>query len=111
MITIAVVFPLLLLLAAVLAELASSGKLKRNWIAGIRTSQTRESDAAWVAGHRAARKALWIGFAASAVAGMLALVTQDAVSITFTVVVVVALVATVATSLVQANRASTAVTA
>ena len=35
---------------------AARGSLKRNWIAGLRLRSTMRSDAAWLAGHRAAKR-------------------------------------------------------
>lgn len=103
---IAVVFPLLLLLAAVLTELAARGKVKRNALAGIRTRATRSSDAAWAAAHRAALGTIWIGFVVSAVAGVGALVTDGAVALSCAVAVALILAVTVTVSLVQAQRAA-----
>lgn len=48
-----------------LAGAAASGKLKRNQIAGIRTSKTLVSDEAWLAAHKRAKvPTLWAGVAA-----------------------------------------------
>ena len=41
-------------LMAVLGRQAAKGKLARNSFVGIRTPSTTKSDAAWIAGHRAA---------------------------------------------------------
>lgn len=109
MLVIAIVFPLLLLLAAVLTELAARGRLKRNALAGIRTRSTMRSDNAWVAAHRAASRTIWIGFVLSAVAGIIALVTTDAAAIIAAVVVVIVLAATITISLIQATRAASRV--
>lgn len=109
MVVIAVVFPLLLLFAAVLVELAARGRLRRNWIAGIRTRATMRSDATWVAGHQAAARTVWIGFVLSSAAGVVALVTSGSLSVVFAVIVVIVLAATVTVALVQSGRASAAV--
>lgn len=108
MVVIAVVVPLLLLFTAVLVELASRGRLQRNRIAGIRTRATMKSDAAWAAAHRSASPTAWIGFAVSAVAGIVALLSDGTLSLVSGVVVVVAFFATAAASLIQARRAGAA---
>lgn len=105
---IAVIFPALLLLTAVLTELASRGRLRRNRIAGIRTNATMRSDASWSASHRAAAKTVWIGFVASTVAAVVALVTEGTASLVAAVVVAAIFLATSVVSLVQANRAGAA---
>jgi len=50
---------MLLLIAGALilgvAALGAAGRLPRNYLAGIRIPSTMRSDAAWVAGHRAAK--------------------------------------------------------
>lgn len=108
---VAVVLPVLLLIAAVLVELAGRGVLRRNRIAGIRTRSTLRNDAAWVAGHRAASPVAWAGFGLSAVAGAGALMTAEPLSLVFATAVVVVTVATIAVSLVRAARAGAAVAA
>ena len=40
---------------AVVAWAAAAGRLKRNWIAGLRLRSTMRSDSAWLAAHRKAR--------------------------------------------------------
>ncbi|WAA65789.1 SdpI family protein [Microbacterium oxydans] len=108
MVVIAVVVPLLLLFTAVLVELAGRGRLRRNRIAGIRTRATMRSDTAWSAAHRSAAPTVWIGFAVSAVAGIVALVSDGTLSLVCGVTVVVAFFATAAASLIQAGRAGAA---
>ena len=44
-----------MLLVVVVTQLAASGKIHRNGFVGIRIPPTMASDAAWTAGHRAAR--------------------------------------------------------
>lgn len=105
---IAVVFPVLLLIAAVLIQLAGSGVLRRNRIAGIRVRSTLGSDTGWVAGHKAAAPWVWGGFAVSATAGIAALLMEDTVAIVLAVVVVAALIGTIAVSLYLASRAARA---
>jgi uncharacterized membrane protein len=103
---IAVIFPALLLLTAVLTELASRGRLRRNRIAGIRTHATMRTDAAWAASHRAAAKTVWIGFVASAVAALIALVAEGTVSLVAVVAVAAIFLATSVVSILQANEAA-----
>ncbi len=106
---IAVVFPVLLLLAAVLTQLAGNGVLPRNRVAGIRVRSTLRSDSGWVAGHKAAASWGWAGFAVSAAAGVAVLLLDGTIAVVLAVVVVVvALVATVAVSLYLASRAARA---
>jgi hypothetical protein len=52
----------------VVTQLAASGKIRRNGFVGLRIPPTMVSDAAWVAGHRAARVPSWIGFVLVAIA-------------------------------------------
>jgi uncharacterized membrane protein len=53
---------------------ATKGTLERNWMAGIRTKATLESDEAWEAAHYAGGRLMtWAG-ASSVVAGLLLLV-------------------------------------
>ncbi|GAA3911133.1 SdpI family protein [Microbacterium invictum] len=106
MVVVAVVFPALLLFAAVLIQLAANGRLRKNRLAGIRTRATMRNETTWVAGHRAASSTVWIGFALSAGAGVLTLVADGAVAITFAAAVVVILFATVTVALVKSERAS-----
>ncbi len=101
-----VVFPALLLLAAVLTQLAAGGVLRKNRIAGIRTRSTLRSPDAWLAGHRAAARWTWIGFAASAAAGVGALLFNDAAAVVLAVVVVLVFAATIVISLVASGRAA-----
>jgi hypothetical protein len=56
-----------MLLVVVVTQLAATGKIGRNGFVGIRIPPTMASDAAWIAGHRAARMPSWIGFALVAV--------------------------------------------
>lgn len=104
----ALVFSALLLLTAVLTELASRGRMRRNRLAGIRTNATMRSDAAWAASHRAAAKTVWIGFVASLGAALIALVTEGTVSLVAGVVAAAIFVATSVVALLQANRAGAA---
>ncbi|MGV2902103.1 SdpI family protein [Microbacterium sp. AGC62] len=102
---IAVIFPALLLLTAVLTELASRGRLRRNRLAGIRTNATMRSDAAWSASHRAAAKTVWIGFVVSLVAALIALFAEGTAALIAAVAVAAVFLATSVVSLLQANRA------
>lgn len=104
MVVISVVFPVLLLLAAVLIQLAANGVLHRNRMAGIRVRATLSTDAAWVAGHKAAAAAVWLGFAVSAAAGLCAVLLDGWLANVFGGVVIVVLIATIAISTVQASR-------
>ena len=56
-----------------MALAAASGRLKRNAIAGIRTSVTMASDEAWLAAHSRAKQATIWGGIAGVVAGLGAL--------------------------------------
>lgn len=68
-----------------MARAAADGRLKRNHIAGIRIPSTMKSDAAWLAGHRAAenptRLAGWISVAAGVPALLPVTETTMAVSV------------------------------
>lgn len=64
------------------------------------------NETTWVAGHRAASSTAWIGFALSALAGVLTLLTGGAAAIAFAVAVVVILFATVTVALVKSERVS-----
>lgn len=108
MVVIAVVFPFVLLLAAVLIQLAANGVLRRNRVAGIRIRSTRSTDVGWVAGHKAAAPTVWIGLAISVAAGLGVLLLEGWVATALTVVVVVAVMATVAISSYLASRAARA---
>lgn len=57
------------------AKRAANGRLGRNQIAGIRTSVTLSSDAAWLAAHRAAESPTIVAGTGTAVGGALTLVT------------------------------------
>jgi hypothetical protein len=103
-----IVFPLLLLISAVLTQLAASRVLGSNRVAGIRTRSTLRSRDAWVAGHRAAAWWAWGGFAASAAASAGALLLGGVGAVILAVVVVVVFVATIVISLAAANRAARA---
>ncbi len=103
-----VVFPLLLLLLAVLTQLAASGVLRKNWIAGIRIRSTLRSSSAWVAGHKAAAPWVWTGLAVAAVAAAAALLLNGTIAATFAAIVVIVFAATVVVSLALAGRAARA---
>ncbi|MFD6699353.1 MULTISPECIES: SdpI family protein [unclassified Microbacterium] len=103
---IAVVFPVLLLAAAIVIDLAGRGRIRRNPITGIRTPATMTSDEAWVAGDHAATGVAWIGFLVSAVAGAEAFLTSGTPSSTGVVIVIIVFVATVVIALVRAMRAA-----
>lgn len=107
----ALIFSALLLLTAVLTELASRGRLRRNRLAGIRTNATMRSDASWAASHRAAAKTVWIGFVVSIAAALISLFTEGTVSLVAGVVVAAIFVATSVVALMQANRAGAAASA
>ena len=67
-----------MLLVVVVTQLAASGKIHRNGFVGIRIPPTMASDAAWTAGHRAARVPSWIGFVLVAIAAGAAQFTPGA---------------------------------
>lgn len=99
---------------AVLATVnqCASGQIGRNRGVGIRTSATRASDEAWMAGHRAARPFLQFGaiamFACGAV--VFALSSQPAALFGLVVVGVGLLVVAALLGTVAANRAARATT-
>lgn len=98
-------------LIAWIGRRAATGRLDRNWIAGIRTSATLASDEAWEAAHRVAGTMLvWAG-AASAVSG-LALLSRpsDAVGAAIVLAGQAVVVALVAIACVRGNRAAKAAT-
>lgn len=64
-----IIFPIALLLMAIVAEVAARGHLPRNGFVGIRIPSTLRTDEGWLAGHRAAAPVSWIGFAISMVLG------------------------------------------
>ncbi|MDQ1128239.1 SdpI family protein [Microbacterium sp. SORGH_AS_0888] len=103
---IVVVVPALLLLTAVLTQLAASGVLGKNPIAGIRVRSTLRSPGAWVAGHRAAAPWTWIGFALSAVACVAALLLTGLAAAIAGIAVVVVFALTIVVSLVTASRSA-----
>ena len=67
-----------MLLVVLVTQLAASGKIRRNGFVGLRIPPTMASDAAWVAGRRAARVPSWIGFALAAIAAGVAQFTAGA---------------------------------
>ena len=69
---------MLLVVVVVVPQLAASGKIRRNSFVGLRIPPTMASDAAWVAGHRAARVPSWIGFVVVAIAAGAAQLTPGA---------------------------------
>ena len=56
-----------MLVVVVVTQCAASGKIRRNGFVGLRIPPTMASDAAWVAGHRAAVAPSWIGFVVVAI--------------------------------------------
>ncbi|WP_053202750.1 SdpI family protein [Jiangella muralis] len=60
-----------------MARAAASGRLRRNYWAGIRTSATLASDDAWLAAHRAARRATETGGWAAIVAALVVFVVPS----------------------------------
>lgn len=103
-----IVFPALLLLSAVLTQLAAARVVGKNRIAGIRTRSTLRSPAAWTAGHRAAARWAWIGFGASAAASIGALLLDGVAAAVLAALVVVVFAVTIVVSLIAANRAARA---
>lgn len=106
-----VVFPILLLLAAVLTQLAASGVMPKNRIAGIRIRSTVRSPSAWIAGHKAAAPWVWAGFMVSAVAVVAALPLSGVIAGLLAAIVILVFVATITASLIQAGRAARAASA
>ncbi|WP_378147677.1 SdpI family protein [Cnuibacter sp. UC19_7] len=103
-----VLFPLLLLLVAVLTQLAAAGVLGKNRVVGIRIGSTLRSPAAWTAGHRAAAPWTWAGFALGAVAALGALLSTGSTAAVLAAIVVAMFVATIVMSLVSASRGARA---
>ena len=69
-----------MLLVVVVTQLAASGMIRRNGFVGLRIPPTMASEAAWVAGHRAARAPSWIGFVLVAIAAGVAQYTAGAMT-------------------------------
>lgn len=67
-----------MLVVVVVTQCAASGKIRRNGFVGLRIPPTMASDAAWVAGHRAARAPSWIGFVVVAISAGAAQFTPGA---------------------------------
>jgi len=92
-------------------EAAARGRLGVNQLAGIRIPSVMASDAAWVAGHRAARPLTWIGGLVFAVAGAIAAtapasgLAADAVGAVFGVGVAIALVCVVSAAFAARSAA------
>ncbi len=105
-----VVFPLAVLLAAVISQLGGNARLPRNGMLGLRIPSTMSSDQAWIAGHRAAAKPAWIGFVVITVVAVTFLVLPGSTATPGIGVIVVAIVfvATFAWLLVAASRAARA---
>jgi uncharacterized membrane protein len=100
--------PAVLLLAAIVSEAGARGSLRRNRFFGIRTPSALRSDEAWVAGHRAATRPAWIGFAVSAVVGLAAWFEPSSWPIPLKYVVVLIFVLTLIVIFVAAGRAARA---
>jgi len=69
-----------ILVVVVVTQLAASGRIRRNGFIGLRIPPTMASDAAWVAGHRAALVPSWIGFVVVAIAAGAAQFTPGAMT-------------------------------
>jgi len=69
-----------MLVVVVVTQLAASGRIRRNGFIGLRIPPTMASDAAWVAGHRAALVPSWIGFVVVAIAAGAAQFTPGAMT-------------------------------
>lgn len=67
------------LLVILMMHLCASGSIARGGLAGIRTGATRASDAAWEAGHRAARPIAQVGNGLGAVLGAASLLVANTV--------------------------------
>jgi hypothetical protein len=91
---------------SVLNRRAADGRLGRNGVAGIRTPATMRSDAAWRAGHAAARGLSDVAAAVFALTGLAALVARDARW--FAGAVLVGMTCGAAVLLVGARRAGSA---
>ena len=85
---------------------AADGRLRRNAVAGIRTRATMRSDAAWRAGHLAARGSSDASGAVFAVSGVAALLLRTAPL--WTGAVLVGVVVATVLLLVAARRAGAA---
>ncbi|KAB1662547.1 hypothetical protein F8O01_00960 [Pseudoclavibacter chungangensis] len=89
-------------------RLCASGRILPGGLAGIRTAATRSSDAAWIAGHRAARPVADIGQGLGAVAGAVTLVVSGTVVpylVTLGITIVLTL-GSVVTGAIVADRAA-----
>lgn len=76
-----IVMSVLMLVAAVVlywvADAAASGKLKRNYLAGIRVESTMVSEGAWRAAHQRARGGMRVAALIALVTGLLTLIPAD----------------------------------
>ncbi|MCB0998761.1 MAG: SdpI family protein [Acidimicrobiales bacterium] len=89
---------------------AATGRLRRNWFAGIRTTASMSSDEAWDACHRAGGRLMAAGGVASVVCGLpLLLRPSNGVGLTFVVVGLVAVLVMTIWSGLVGNRAAKAV--
>ncbi len=89
---------------------AATGRLRRNWFAGIRTTASMSSDEAWDACHRAGGRLMAAGGVASAVCGLpLLLRPSNAVGLAFVIVGLVAVLVMTIWAGVVGNRAAKAV--
>ena len=89
---------------------AATGRLRRNWFAGIRTTASMSSDEAWDACHRAGGRLMAAGGVASVVCGLpLLLRPSNGVGLAFVIVGLVAVLVMTIWSGLVGNRAAKAV--
>ena len=94
-------------LLVVVGRRAAAGRLPRNWIVGIRTTKTMESDQAWIAAHAAAAGSFSVaGYVA--VMGALGLLTRPSNGVGLALVAGV-LVAILVAAVLGARRAYRAI--
>ena len=106
MIAIIIIFPLVLLLFAVFAQLAGAGVVPPNHFAGIRIPSVMKSQAAWQAGHSAAAPWAWAGWVVATLAAAGALVFGESTSTVLGVVVLAVFFATLVAAFIAANAAA-----
>ena len=106
-----IVLVLVGVLVVVITELAASGRLGINSIAGLRFGAMLASDEGWTVGHRAARVPLDLAGVALVIAGLIYLVVPmtDGVSVLVVIGAMVFTLAMVAIAAVVGNRAATQV--
>lgn len=106
MVALSATLPLLALLVAGVVEAAATGRIGRNSAIGIRLPATLASDAAWTAGHRAARRPAWAGFTLTTAVAVASFFTAEQASAVLGVAVLVVFVAALVVASIAAVRAA-----